>query len=83
MSFNAPRSGFDEPGYVRAALAAVGNLPSVERASVSQYHPFGSSTARQRVTVDGRVYQLNWNYSDAELFSTIDRRRIRRQRSSL
>lgn len=77
VSFNAPRSGFDEPGYVRAALAAVRNLPSVERASVSQYHPFGSSTNRQRVTVDGRVYQLNGSYSDAELFSTIGVRIVR------
>lgn len=70
VSLDAPRSDFDEPSYVRTALAAVQAIPSVERVSVSQYQPFGPSNERARITHNGRSFVLNVMRSDPELFPT-------------
>jgi putative ABC transport system permease protein len=68
--FDIPRSEFDEPAYVDAALAAVRRLPSVERVSVSQYAPFGFSVSRDRFTHEGRSFDVTVMPVDAEFFET-------------
>ena len=66
VSLSAPRTGFDEPGYSQMALAALRDVPSVERASLTQYEPFGHSIERDYFSHDGRSYALYVNRSDAD-----------------
>jgi len=77
VSLSAPRAGFDEAAYAQTALLAVRDLPSVERASLSQYQPFGSSVEHDRFTHGGRSYTLYVNRTDADYFATTGLRILR------
>ena len=77
VSLEPPRSGFDEAAYIRTALSAVRDLPSVERASATQSPPFGFSWNRDDLTHDGKSYELNLNRTDADFFATAGLRMLR------
>lgn len=77
VSLSAPRTGFDERGYSQIALAALRDVPSVERASLTQYQPFGHSIERDYFSHDGRSYALYVNRSDADYFPTAGLRILR------
>jgi putative ABC transport system permease protein len=77
VSLSAPRTGFDEQGYFQIALAALRDVPSVERASLTQYQPFGHSVERDLFSHDGRSYALYVNRSDADYFPTAGLRILR------
>ena len=79
VSLSAPRTGFDEDAYLNSALTALRDVPSVARASLTQYPPFGYTVERERFTHDGRSYTLYVSRSDADYFSTAGLR-IRRGR---
>jgi predicted permease len=77
VSLSAPRTGFDQRGYFQLALAALREVPSVERASLTQYQPFGQSIERDLFSHDGRSYALYVNRSDADYFPTAGLRILR------
>ena len=77
VAVSAPRTGFDEAAFFQTALAALRDVPSVDRASLTQYQPFGESVERDRFSHDGRSYTLYVNRSDAEYFSTAGLRILR------
>ena len=77
VSLSAPRTGFDQQGYFQSALAALRDVPSVERASLTQYQPFGHSVERDYFSHDGRSYALYVNRSDADYFPTAGLRILR------
>lgn len=87
VSLSLPRSNFDEPSYVRRALAAVRELPFVESASITQYQPYGGSIETNRFSGSGReiprrdstlvAYTLYVNRSDESFVSTAGIRLLR------
>jgi predicted permease len=77
VSFDIPRSDFDEPAYIARALAAVRRISSVERVSVSQYAPFGGSVWTDRFVHDGRSFDVSVMPADAEFFATTGARILR------
>lgn len=77
VSLERQRAGADEAAYIRTVLAAVREVPSVERASVTQHEPWGYSLERDRFTFGGTVYQVNVNRSDADFFPTAGVRILR------
>ena len=77
VSLSVPRTGFDQQGYFQIALAALRDVPSVERASLTQYQPFGHSVERDLFSHDGRSYALYVNRSDADYFPTAGLRILR------
>jgi putative ABC transport system permease protein len=70
VSISDGRTKFDEAGYLHAAVTALRGIPSIERASVTQYIPFGFSRWRDEITHDGHSYELFFNRIDAEYFAT-------------
>ncbi len=79
VSVEPPRSGFDQPVYFRAALAALREMPSVEHVSVAHYGPFGGGSGTLLVQA-GNSYELSTNRTDADYFLTTGLR-IRRGRT--
>jgi predicted permease len=77
VTFDVPRSNFDEPAYVGAALAAVKSISSVERVSVSLYAPFGGVKWSDRFVHEGRSFDLSVMPADAEFFATTGARILR------
>lgn len=77
VSLSAPRTGFDQQGYFQSALAALRDVPSVERASLTQYQPFGHSVERDYFSQDGRSYALYVDRSDADYLATAGLRILR------
>jgi putative ABC transport system permease protein len=77
VSLSGPRTGFNEAAYFQIALAALREVPSVDRTSLTQYPPFGHVVERERFSHDGRSYTLYVNRSDADYFSTADLRILR------
>ena len=87
VSLSLPRKDFDEPAYVRRALAAVRELPFVDIASITQYQPYGGSIETNRFSSSGReiprrdttlvAYTLYVNRSDENFLSTAGIRLLR------
>jgi putative ABC transport system permease protein len=77
VSFEPLRKGLDTPEFLQRVLAAVRTVPSVEHASVVEFEPFGSSRAVDRFIHDGRSYDVEISYSDAEFLSTAGVRLLR------
>jgi putative ABC transport system permease protein len=77
VSAAVPRSNFDESAYFQSALEALRAVPTVERVSLSQYQPFGPSVERDRMTIDGRSYELYSSRVDAAYFLTMGLRIVR------
>jgi len=59
----------EQPGYIDSAIETIRAVPLVERASVSQYQPFGMSVERARL--DGGSYTLYRSRTDEEYFATM------------
>jgi putative ABC transport system permease protein len=72
-----PRSGFDQAAYFQSALDALREVPTVERVSLSHYQPFGPSVERDKMTIDGRSYELYNSRIDHAYFATMGLRILR------
>ena len=66
VEFKMPRSGFDEASYLQRAVAAVRDVPGVERVSVSQDQPFGFTVEHDRLVHEGRSYTVTISRTDEE-----------------
>ena len=77
VQFSVPAKEFDARGYMRAALAAVRELPAVESASLAQYPVFGDVTEHSRVTQDGRSGRVYVSRTDENYLATIGVRVLR------
>ena len=63
--------------YARIALDAVRAVPSVERASLVQYQPFGFVEEGDEFSYEGRSYRLNVTRCDASFFAAAGLRILR------
>src|SRR5690606_15460686 len=70
VTFDAPRSNFDEPGYIDRAVDAIRRLPSVEAVSVSLYVPWGPSYWRDRFVHEGESFTVTRMPVDADFLET-------------
>jgi putative ABC transport system permease protein len=77
VSAEVPRKDFDQAAYFQAALEVLRGVPTVERASLSHYQPFGPSVERDRMTIGGRSYELYNSRVDAAYFETVGLRILR------
>lgn len=77
VSAELPRRNFDEPGYVNAALDAVRRVPGVERATLTQYQPFGPTVEKDEITIGGSTYTVYNTRCDDNYFSTMGLRIVR------
>ncbi len=76
VRFEAPRKDFNEPAYIRAAMAAVRDLPSVQRASVAQYQPFYPSTWHEHIRANGKLVQVSGNLVDEHFVEAMGLRMV-------
>jgi predicted permease len=77
VSVDVPRTQFDERMYLRAALDAVRTVPTVERASITQYLPLGGMAEHSRFAYGDRSYRLQVNRTDADYLATMGVRVLR------
>jgi predicted permease len=71
VSLRPVQAGLDEAAYLRAALAAVEQVPGVERVSATRSAPFSFFGDWQRVERNGRRYALEVNSSDEAFLGAV------------